>query len=110
MNPKPYIVGHWQPRKSERRGADPRCGEVYTRHSKSIDTARMRCGRCRGALVFVGKFQVDGTPARTRAPAAFSLFVQQNFASVKAASIDKSHAAVMRRLAALWKASKAAPP
>ena len=29
------------------------CGAEYGRHSRSIDTARVRCGRCRGGLELV---------------------------------------------------------
>lgn len=36
------------------------CGAEYGRHSKSIDTERMRCGRCKGKLV-----QVRPTPRTT---------------------------------------------
>jgi predicted SprT family Zn-dependent metalloprotease len=36
------------------------CGAEYGRHSKSIDTERMRCGRCKGKLV-----QVRPTPRAT---------------------------------------------
>ncbi|RVX67102.1 hypothetical protein B0A52_08345 [Exophiala mesophila] len=32
---------------------DQGCGAEYGRHSKSIDTAKQRCGRCRGVLVQV---------------------------------------------------------
>ncbi|KIV96894.1 hypothetical protein PV10_00708 [Exophiala mesophila] len=34
-------------------GDDQGCGAEYGRHSKSIDTAKQRCGRCRGVLVQV---------------------------------------------------------
>ena len=32
---------------------DGGCGAEYGRHSKSIDTAKHRCGKCRGVLVMV---------------------------------------------------------
>lgn len=35
------------------RATDGSCGAEYGRHSKSIDTERMRCGRCKGKLVQV---------------------------------------------------------
>ena len=62
-----------------------RCAHVYKRHSKSIDTDRMACSLCSGRLMFRGKFQADGTPARARGPNAFSDFVREHFAGVKAA-------------------------
>lgn len=89
-----------------------RCAFVYKRHSKSIDTDRMACGMCSGRLMFRGKFLPDGTPAKTRAPNAFSDFVKDHFAGIKAAhpagapwhtapalpcSVPRSH-----RAAVLW--------
>ena len=62
-----------------------RCAYVYKRHSRSIDTDRMACGMCSGRLAFKGRFQPDGTPAKTRAPSAFAGFVKEHFAGVKAA-------------------------
>ena len=61
-----------------------RCAFVYKRHSKSIDTDRMACSMCSGRLVFKGRFQPDGTPAKARAPSAFAGFVKEHFAGVKA--------------------------
>ena len=58
---------------------------MYKRHSKSIDTDRMACSLCSGRLAFCGKFQANGTPARARGPNAFSDFVREHFAGVKAA-------------------------
>ena len=62
-----------------------RCAHIYKRHSKSIDTDRMACSMCSGRLVFRGRFQPDGTPAKARAPSAFAGFVKEQFAGVKAA-------------------------
>jgi hypothetical protein len=53
-----------------------RCGKVYGRHSNSLDTSKKVCGRCRGHLLPLGRFRADGTPAKTRAASAFSLFVK----------------------------------
>ena len=69
----------------------------------------MRCGRCRSTLNFLGKFNVDGTPAKTRTPSAFSLYVRDNFAAARAvAGPGTPHAAVMKSLAQQWRADKAA--
>lgn len=62
-----------------------RCAHIYKRHSKSIDTDRMACSQCSGRLMFRGRFQPDGTPAKARAPSAFANFVKEQFADVKAA-------------------------
>jgi hypothetical protein len=53
-----------------------RCGKVYGRHSNSLDTSKKVCGRCHGHLLPLGRFRADGTPAKTRAASAFSLFVK----------------------------------
>ena len=44
------------------RGAGAGCGQVYRRHSRSIDVARHACGVCRGRLVYEGKLGPDGRP------------------------------------------------
>lgn len=49
---------------------------MYGRHSNSLDTSRKVCGQCRGRLQPLGRFNADGTPAKTRAASAFSLFVK----------------------------------
>ena len=38
------------------------CGQVYRRHSRSIDVAKHACGVCRGRLVYEGKLGPDGRP------------------------------------------------
>ena len=91
-----------------------RCAQVYRRHSKSIDAAKQACGRCRARLTFLGKFRPDGTPAKARTPSAFSAFVRDNFADVRAACpVGTPHQAVMSALSTRWrqhKASAAAGP
>ncbi|KAK9837501.1 hypothetical protein WJX81_007148 [Elliptochloris bilobata] len=85
------------------------CGREYQRHSNSIDVARQACGECRGRLVFLGRFNPDNTPMKTRAPSGFSLFVRDNFAAAKAAAgPGEPHAAVMRALSERWRSRKAA--
>ena len=86
-----------------------RCAQVYRRHSKSIDAARHACGRCRSRLAFLGKFRPDGTPAKARTPSAFSAFVRDNFADVRAMCPPGTpHQAVMSALSARWRQHKAA--
>ena len=53
-----------------------RCGKVYGRHSNSLNVAKKCCGVCRGRLEPLGRFNADGTPAKTRGASAYSLFVK----------------------------------
>jgi predicted SprT family Zn-dependent metalloprotease len=93
------------------------CGQEYSRHSKSIDLDAKCCGVCKSKLTFVGTFNADGTPKKARPVTAFSLFVQEHFASVKAGKSKrsssggggkkaKSHQEVMQELAAMYSAQK----
>ena len=68
---------------------------MYARHSNSIDCARQACGRCASALAFLGRFAPDGTPAKRRAPTAFSAFVKDRFAGVKAHMPGTPHQEVL---------------
>lgn len=78
------------------------------RHSDSLDTSLMRCGRCQGALVRLGRFNADGTPAKERAPTAFALFVQQQYSCTKAANPNTPHRDIMKLLSSGYKESKGA--
>jgi predicted SprT family Zn-dependent metalloprotease len=91
--------------------ATPTCGIEYTRHSKKgIDPLRHRCGKCRGRIEFVGAFNADMTPKKTRAATGFSLFVQEHFANVKTSLKKKgktsAHQSVMQELSRLYAISK----
>lgn len=66
----------------------------------------MRCGRCQGALVRLGRFNADGTPAKERAPTAFALFVQQQYSCTKAANPNTPHRDIMKLLSSGYKESK----
>lgn len=84
---------------------------MYGRHSKSLDVAKQRCGRCLGALRYAGAFEQDGTPVRARPPSAFARFVADHFARAKRqAGAGASHAAVMAALGEEWRARKAVVP
>ncbi|CAM9574850.1 unnamed protein product, partial [Phaeothamnion confervicola] len=74
------------------------CGAVIGRHSRSIDVQKQVCGRCGGALVM--------RPLATapRKPSAFSLFVKERFASVRAERPGVGHGAVMTELGRIWAA------
>ena len=109
------------------------CGQVYRRHSRSIDVARHACGVCKGRLVYEGKLGPDGRPLAGSSKArggekgalrqqqnqsdlasstptnAFAAFVAERFAPTKRqAPRGTSHGEVMRRLAAEWKVEKEA--
>lgn len=58
-----------------------RCLQEYGRHSNSIDVDRKACGACRGRLAFLGRFKPDGSPAKPRAPSAYSQFTSENFST-----------------------------
>ncbi len=45
-------------------GDTTRCGKIYGRHSKSLDVEKKCCGVCRSLLMFLGRFNQDGTPAK----------------------------------------------
>ena len=76
------------------------------RHSDSLDTMLMRCGRCQGVLVRLGRFNPDGTPAKERAPTAFALFVQRQYSSTKAANPHTPHRDIMKMLSSGYKEAK----
>ncbi|KAK9861778.1 hypothetical protein WJX84_009911 [Apatococcus fuscideae] len=84
------------------------CRRIFKRHSNSIDVAKQVCGACKSKLQSLGRFQADGTPARTRAPTPFSLFVKERFGAVKAAATPRTpHGDLMRTLSRQWQLSKA---
>ena len=82
------------------------CGQVFGRHSKSIDVDRKRCGRCNGILKLMPKMRTDGTPAKQRAPSGFAAFMKVHFGRVKAEHPGASHAEVMRCVSADYAAAK----
>ena len=86
------------------------CGRIYGRHSNSINTQKQACGICSGKLGFLGKFNADGTPCKTRAPSKFSLFVKENYNSAKLECGQQAdHAAVMKHLSEKWKENQKKP-
>ncbi|XP_078682366.1 uncharacterized protein LOC144916844 [Branchiostoma floridae x Branchiostoma belcheri] len=73
------------------------CGYRLGRHSKSLDLDRQVCGYCRGRFQLVNK---DGTPAKTRAPSKFALFVKERYGTLKRENAGAAHKHVMRLLSA----------
>ncbi len=80
------------------------CKLTYSRHTKkSIDIVKHRCGACKGKLEYKGLFNIDGTPHKTRAPSAFSLFVKDNFSTIKSNNKKFSHKEIMAELSKMFK-------
>lgn len=80
-----------------------RCGQVFKRHSKSVDIANARCSSCHSAVHFLGKFAADGSQVKARGATPYSSFVQQHYAAVKAAQPSNTpHREVMRQLSKRW--------
>lgn len=83
------------------------CNQTYGRHSNSIDVSKKVCGVCRGRLEYLGKFERGGSPAKTRKPSAFNLFIKDNFSTAMKESGPGAVASeVMKELTAKWKAQK----
>lgn len=63
------------------------------------------CSACRCPLQSLGRFNADGTPAKTRQPSQYSLFVKDHFAALKKQlGPGTPHKEVMQSLSASWKA------
>jgi predicted SprT family Zn-dependent metalloprotease len=84
------------------------CGCAYKRHSKSVDTDKQVCGKCRGRIVYRGVFDQLGTPLKPRKESGYARFVRVNYAAVKERSRAKDMAAVSKKLARLWREVKQA--
>lgn len=96
------------------------CGYEFKRHSKSVDTARHSCGRCKGKLVqtkptprgvaaAAATAAKTGDPAKDAAAAAmaaaappqkseYQLFVKKHFGRVKKEMLDRGEDAQMGRV------------
>uniref|UniRef100_F7AS59 SprT-like domain-containing protein n=3 Tax=Ciona intestinalis TaxID=7719 RepID=F7AS59_CIOIN len=83
-----------------------RCKTTIGRHSKSLDTTKKVCGRCRGPLVLT---QPNGTPLKSQPLNPFAKFVKENYKSTKVRlqSIDvaSSHKDVMTSLSQQFKSA-----
>ncbi|RYG52989.1 hypothetical protein EON66_09210, partial [archaeon] len=108
------------------------CAQSYGRHSKSIDPARHRCGKCHGALALstgisgssagtpaagtpqsaaAAALSTSGTASTTRAPAtpsAYQLFMKSTRGSVAAAHPEWQPQKVLAEVGRLWSARKQA--
>ncbi|XP_070554521.1 germ cell nuclear acidic protein-like isoform X2 [Ptychodera flava] len=77
-----------------------KCGYQIGRHSKSLKTDKVCCGYCQGQFELLPPMRKDGTPARTRTPNKFALFVKENYSAIKSKEKSLRHADVMRLLSA----------
>lgn len=85
---------------------DTSCGNILSGHTKkTIKVDRMFCGSCkRGQLEYLGSINADGTPHKKKPASGFSLFVKDNFASVKKSlESTTSHKEIMAELSRLYK-------
>ncbi|KAF6390227.1 hypothetical protein mRhiFer1_007808 [Rhinolophus ferrumequinum] len=74
-----------------------RCKYRLGRHTKSLDTNRFMCARCKGPLSLVPLTRKDGTPIRPHVR-PFAKFVQQNYNIVQYLIPGIKHKQVMRTL------------
>ena len=90
------------------------CGYEFKRHSKSVDTNRHSCGKCRGKLVQTkpsprGKAIVDGGEKKK---SEYQMFVKENFKNIKAEmaaeGLDTQMGKVMEVVARRYRKNKVA--
>ncbi|KAK8109107.1 hypothetical protein PG984_014908 [Apiospora sp. TS-2023a] len=103
-----------------------RCVECLTevqRHSKSVDPAKHRCGRCKGVLQQVkpvprgsgaaakgkaGESSVLGGEKKERKPSAYQEFTGQQMKALKAENKSMTFKEMMAIVSSRWKAHQAA--
>ena len=74
------------------------CGATFGRHSRSIDTGRQVCGRCRGRL------ELEPSGAQ-RPPNRWQAFVKDNFADAQRRMGSRTPTKeVMKEVSRMWKA------
>ncbi|OCF57716.1 hypothetical protein L486_05180 [Kwoniella mangroviensis CBS 10435] len=72
-----------------------RCGRIYKRHSKSIDTTKHTCGICKGTLVPLFE-------TKQKTASAFQVYLKANMKYAKSSMPGSSHGEVMRALSKRW--------
>lgn len=90
------------------------CGYEFKRHSRSVDTKRHSCGKCKGRLVQtkpaprIGRVGKDGEGAKSE----YQIFVKENFKHVKqdmaAQGLDTQMGKVMEVVARRYREQKEA--
>jgi predicted SprT family Zn-dependent metalloprotease len=82
------------------------CGYEFKRHSKSVDTAKHSCGKCKGKLVQTKPVPRAGAAEKS----AYQVFVKENFARVKremeSRGEDTKVGKVMEGVAKEWREEK----
>ncbi|KAB8664824.1 hypothetical protein FH972_026248 [Carpinus fangiana] len=97
------------------------CGTQYQRHSKSVDTARQGCGKCRGRLMQVrpvprvgvetGEGRGRGVEGVPKAKSAYQAFVSEQYKTVKAElGAQSPMKEVMGEIGRRYRAQKDAAP
>ena len=86
------------------------CGATYGRHSKSIDTDKKCCGKCRGRLTLDQggmRRQAASTVAEAaapRTPNAFAMFVKDKYKTCRTPGM--SHGDAMKQISAMFAQTK----
>ncbi|XP_043314186.1 acidic repeat-containing protein isoform X2 [Cervus elaphus] len=73
------------------------CKSRVGRYSRSLDTTRFICAKCKGSLVLLPLTRKDGTPIQPHVR-PFAKYVQENYRKVKKETEGISHGDVMRKL------------
>lgn len=82
----------------------PNCGQVYKRHSKSIDITRSRCGACKTGLLLQ-----THPPLREKRPiTGYQAFMKENFGRIKAQNPGVPQKDVMKIVAHAYREAKEA--
>ncbi|KAI5842530.1 SprT-like family-domain-containing protein [Morchella snyderi] len=80
----------------------PNCGQVYKRHSKSIDISRSRCGACKTGLLLQ-----THPPLREKRPiTGYQAFMKENFGRIKAQNPGVPQKDVMKIVAQAYREAK----
>ncbi|KAM4818041.1 germ cell nuclear acidic protein [Thomomys bottae] len=81
------------------------CGTRIGRYTKSLNTERFLCPRCRGTLVMLPLLRKDGTPIQPYVR-PFAMYVKQNYRKVLLEMPHYFHGDVMRKLSKDYIAEK----
>ena len=82
------------------------CGQMFGRHSKSIDASRHRCSKCGGIPELINSNSSGSSTPKT--PNSYALFLKENFASVKKANPGLPHKELMQKISAKFREVKLA--
>ncbi|XP_033705402.1 germ cell nuclear acidic protein [Tursiops truncatus] len=82
-----------------------RCKFRVGRYTRSLDTERFICARCRGSLVLLPLTRKDGTPIEPHVR-PFAKYVQENYRIVRKETAGIGHGDVMRKLSKDFTAKK----